>query len=98
MTSPAELQSLATLEAMACETPVIAVNAGALSEICKDGVNGFLIEPQDFQALAARAIELLNDTKKMKKFAKASLEISQKHNIKNVVKEFEEVYHRTIAR
>ncbi|MBP6880046.1 glycosyltransferase [Candidatus Saccharibacteria bacterium] len=98
MTSPAELQSLATLEAMACETPVIAVDAGALSEICQDGVNGFLIEPQDFQTLAARAIELLDNKKKMEKFAKASLEISQKHNIKNVVKEFEEVYQTTINR
>lgn len=39
MPSPAELQSIATLEAMASGQPIVAVDAGALRELCQDGVN-----------------------------------------------------------
>ncbi len=33
------------IEAMACGTPVVAYNRGSVSEIVKDGVTGFIIEP-----------------------------------------------------
>ncbi len=33
------------LEAMSCGTPVIAYNRGSVSEIVKDGITGFIIEP-----------------------------------------------------
>lgn len=35
---------MVTLEAFACGTPVIAVGSGALSEVIRDGVTGFIIE------------------------------------------------------
>ncbi len=35
------------IEAMACGTPVIAFNRGSVPEIVKDGVTGFIIEPDD---------------------------------------------------
>jgi glycosyltransferase involved in cell wall biosynthesis len=36
---------LVMIEAMACGTPVIAYNRGAVSEIIKDGETGFIVEP-----------------------------------------------------
>jgi glycosyltransferase involved in cell wall biosynthesis len=36
---------LVMIEAMACGTPVIAYNRGSVSEIVKDGVTGFIIDP-----------------------------------------------------
>lgn len=36
---------LVMVEAMACGTPVIAYNRGAISEVVKDGVTGFVIDP-----------------------------------------------------
>ena len=36
---------LVMVEAMACGTPVIAYNRGSVSEIVKDGVTGFIIDP-----------------------------------------------------
>jgi glycosyltransferase involved in cell wall biosynthesis len=47
-----ELLGLALLESMACETPVIASNAGGMPEIIKDGQTGFLFTPSDVEALA----------------------------------------------
>lgn len=35
------------IEAMACGTPVIAYNRGSVSEIVRDGLTGFIIEPED---------------------------------------------------
>ncbi len=38
---------LVMIEAMACGTPVIAYNRGSVSEIVKDGVTGFIVDPQE---------------------------------------------------
>jgi glycosyltransferase involved in cell wall biosynthesis len=38
---------LVLAEAMACGTPVIGYNRGAVSEVIKDGVTGFVIDPDD---------------------------------------------------
>ncbi len=38
---------LVMIEAMACGTPVIAYNRGSVSEIVRDGVTGFIIDPED---------------------------------------------------
>ncbi len=49
MPSEAELQSIATLEAMACGLPVLAADANALPELVASGVNGFLFKPGDVE-------------------------------------------------
>ncbi len=49
---------LAALEAMAVSTPVLAVRAGGLSEIIKDGDNGFLVE-SNRPGILAEAVESL---------------------------------------
>jgi len=36
---------LVMAEAMACGTPVIAFNRGAVSEIIRDGLTGFIVDP-----------------------------------------------------
>ena len=40
---------LVMAEAMSCGTPVIAFNRGAVPEIIRDGVTGFIVEPKDSQ-------------------------------------------------
>lgn len=49
-----ELFGLTLVEAMACATPVIATDVGALPEVVEDGVTGFLVPPNDARALADR--------------------------------------------
>jgi len=50
------------IEAMACGAPVLAVNRGGPATIVADGETGWLIEPDDRDALVASMIEAVNDT------------------------------------
>jgi L-malate glycosyltransferase len=59
---PSQLESfgLAALEAMACEVPVIATNAGGVPEVVENGVDGYLVEPGDVKLAAKYAIDILS--------------------------------------
>ena len=94
--SPAELQSIATLEAMACGKPVVAVNAGALGELCHDGKNGFLFDLDDDEQMAEGILKILRDDKLREKFGKESLAIAKTHDLQHTLHEFEKLYRRTI--
>ena len=48
----AETSSLVAMEAAACGTPVIALRAGALPDIVRHGVTGFIVDDADGMALA----------------------------------------------
>lgn len=49
------------LEAMACGTPVIGSEVGGIKHTVEDGICGFLVPPNDPDALAIKIFELLND-------------------------------------
>lgn len=49
------------LESMACGTPVIGSDVGGIKYTVEDGACGFLVPPNDPDALATRVFELLHD-------------------------------------
>jgi len=49
-----ELLGQTLLEGMACETPAICTNVASMPEVVVDGVTGFIVAPNDPQALAVR--------------------------------------------
>ena len=59
MPSIAELQSIATMEAMASGLPIVAANAMALPHLVHDGENGYLFEPGNVDDLAAKLQQVL---------------------------------------
>lgn len=98
MPSPAELQSIATLEAMASGLPVVAVNAGALYELCKDGENGYLFKLDDHTMMAAAILKILKDPELKKKMSKRSLEIAKTHDITYTLDRFEAIYNKLLKK
>ena len=55
---------LSVAESQACEVPVLTSAIEPLNEVVDAGTTGYLIEPNDFGAFAARAIELLEGQEK----------------------------------
>ncbi len=49
------------LEAMAMELPVVVTNSGGLSEIIRDGENGFIVPARDVPSLVRRIRQLASD-------------------------------------
>lgn len=92
MPSPAELQSIATLEAMASGQPVVAVDAGALRELCQDGRNGFLCELDNDQQIAASLERIIQDTALRQRFSHESLAIANTHDLQTTLQQFEAIY------
>lgn len=92
MPSPAELQSIATLEAMASGQPVVAVDAGALAELCQHERNGFLCQPDDDVAIAQSLETILLDEKMRTKMSDESLTIARTHDLTTTLEQFENIY------
>lgn len=92
MPSPAELQSIATLEAMASGQPVVAVDAGALCELCQDGRNGVLCEQDNEDEIAAGLVKIASDPRLREQMSKESLAIAQTHDLDTTLARFEAIY------
>lgn len=94
--STCEVQSLPTLQALATKLPVVAVNAMALPELVHDGVNGFLVPPDDPQAMAEAMIRILGDADLRSRMGQASLEIVEPHSETHTFDQYEALYHKLI--
>jgi glycosyltransferase involved in cell wall biosynthesis len=97
MPSPVELQSIATLEAMASGQPVVAVDAGALKELCQNDRNGFLCELDNDEQMAIALLAIVADKDLRVQFSKQSLEIAKTHNMNYTLDRFIAIYEELIA-
>jgi glycosyltransferase involved in cell wall biosynthesis len=92
--SEADLQSLATMEAMACGLPVVAADAYALPELVHHEENGFLFTPGNSEEMARYLDTLVENPILRKEMGAKSLEIIAPHNIERVLDEWEALYRR----
>ena len=96
---PSELESfgLAALEAMACEVPVIATNAGGVPEVVEHGVDGYLVEPGDVTSAAQYAIEILSRADRGREMGKlARVNAKKKFCANDVIPLYERYYERVL--
>ncbi|WP_323127163.1 glycosyltransferase [Brevibacterium atlanticum] len=98
MPSTAELQSIATLEALASRKPVVLADAVALPHLVRDGVNGYLFPPRDVDALADRFARLCTASDaEHEAMSSASLDVVAKHDIEYTLDTFESIYDKVIT-
>ncbi len=93
MPSIAELQSIATLEAMASGRPVIAADAAALPHLVHTGENGYLFEPDNVSQLTSRILQVFTAAPaELQRMANNSLHLIQSHDITKTLDLFEQIY------
>lgn len=93
MPSIAELQSIATMEAMASGLPIVAANAMALPHLVHHKKNGYLFEPGDVDELAHRLDQVLRMApERLEKMKRESLKIVEAHDINRTLDTFEALY------
>ncbi|HWZ19148.1 MAG TPA: glycosyltransferase [Ktedonobacteraceae bacterium] len=92
--SEAELQSLATMEAMACGLPVVSADAYALPELVHHELNGFLFQRGDSEEMAQYLDVLVIDEELRRHMGSKSLEIIAKHDRIQVLDQWEALYLR----
>jgi Glycosyltransferase len=92
MPSVAELQSIATLEAMATGLPVVAADAMALPHLVRPDHNGRLYRPGDVRALARHLADLLASPALRAEMGEASRRIAATHDHHHSLARFEALY------
>ncbi|MEV0645766.1 glycosyltransferase [Phytomonospora sp. NPDC050363] len=92
MPGVAELQSIATLEAMASGLPIVAADAVALPHLVRDGDNGFLYRPGDVTELTGHLRALLGDDLARRRMGHHSRSIAAGHDHQRSLARFEEIY------
>jgi N-acetyl-alpha-D-glucosaminyl L-malate synthase BshA len=96
---PSRLESfgLAALEAMACETPVIATNVGGLPEVVENGVDGYLVEPGDVKTAGKYAIDLLSRADRGREMGQlARVHARKKFCANDVIPKYEAYYEQVL--
>lgn len=89
---------LVLIEALACGTPVIAFRQGAVREIIKDGVTGFIVDSEEQMIEAVRKIYALDQKKYQKMRLACRRHMEKKFSTRRMVEGYERVYYRIVGR
>ena len=93
MPSIQELQSMATLEAMAAGRPIIAANAMALPHLVHDGENGFLFKPDSPADLASKIQQVFAlSSVDFERLSRGSRVLVESHDLAATVDVYERLY------
>jgi glycosyltransferase involved in cell wall biosynthesis len=84
------------LEAGASGVPVVGTRVDGASEVIRDGVNGYLVEPGDIQGLADRVLDLLNDRSKAMEMGRRGQSLPAEFDIRDMVARQEREYERML--
>ncbi len=88
----------ALVEAMKSGLPAVCYATDGVADLIKDGENGFMVEPGDHRALAARVTALLQDEARRKTLgAAAAAAIGPDFDIDGMVRAQEALYERLLA-
>lgn len=94
--SEIETQGIVLIEAAASGLPLIAVDAGAVSEVCLNGENGVLCQAGEVEEMAEAIRKILTDARLREKYAKRSIEVAAEHDFEKTLDKFENIYHKVI--
>ena len=94
--STIETQGIVLIEAAACGLPLVAVDEGAVSEVCINGENGYLCEPGNVSEISVAMEKILGDAELRDRFSKKSIEIAREHDFERTLDKFINIYNHVI--
>lgn len=95
--SEIETQGIVLIEAAATGLPLIAVDKGAVSEICITGKNGFLCEPGNVDEIAEAMKKILTKDELRAKYSCESVKIASEHDFERTLDKFENIYKKVVV-
>ncbi|MFT9816348.1 N-acetyl-alpha-D-glucosaminyl L-malate synthase BshA [Lysinibacillus sp. NPDC056185] len=97
--SQQESFGLVLLEAMACGVPCIGSAVGGIPEVIEHGVDGYIVELGDTDAVAEYAVNLLKDEEKLQHFREAAIRaVDEKFHSSKIVEQYENLYEKVAER
>jgi len=84
--------SLSLFEALACGLAVISTNVGGIPDYITDGINGFLIEPNNKEQLTNKILYVLNNQAEVQKIIDNGYQTFEKLTLRNLKSEYLKLY------
>lgn len=96
--SRCEGMSNALLEAMACGLPCVATRVSGSEDLITSGINGLLVEPEDYAGLAQALLTLLHDPLLAQRYARAARATIEKHfSLDYIAEKYVELYQQMMG-
>jgi glycosyltransferase involved in cell wall biosynthesis len=92
LSSRSEGLPVVILEAFASGIPVIASRVGGIPDIVNDGVNGFLVSPEDIKELAEKMAVLLDKASLRGQFGSNALVTASSYNWQQIAEQYISLY------
>jgi glycosyltransferase involved in cell wall biosynthesis len=89
---------VSAIEALAGGRPVVATRVGGVPDVVRDGVDGFLVEPGDVDAMADRLAALASDRDLRRRMGEAgSADVHQRYSVERLLDDIDRLYRRLLA-
>jgi len=86
------------VEAMALSKPVVSTRVGGVPEVVADGETGFLVTPDNAEAMAERLTQLLEDEELRMKMGRNGYErMLRNFDVKSVTRNWERIYEKLLS-
>lgn len=80
------------IDALSVGLPIVAAKSGGIPELIEHNKNGILVEPQNYEQLAAALIELMNNKEKQELLRILAKKSAQRFSIENTIEQNIELY------
>jgi len=89
---------VSVIEALAARRPAVATRVGGIPDVVRDGVDGFLVDSDDPDELAARLAELAADPELRARMGAAGRErVLERYAVDRLVDDIDQLYRRLLA-
>jgi glycosyltransferase involved in cell wall biosynthesis len=86
------------IEALAAGVPVVATAVGGVADVVEDGVDGFLAEPGDVEALADRLVRLAEDRELRARMGAAGrVRVPERYAVERLIDDTDRLYRSLLA-